>query len=206
MDDRPLHRLEELRRRLGWYRADHAAGHEKSEGMNRITWIRTQHHVAGRGDRLGDVSKALLRAQRGDDLGLRIEFHAETPAVIGRLGLAQAGNSARCRVAVGPRLAQRFLQFFDDMGRRRQIRIAHAEIDDIGAGIACSRLGPVDLFEHVRRQTADAVKIFHRSWLRQPIRVESPTLCKRNRIRLRPEIAPNQGFGANSGAVSVSSP
>src|SRR5580698_2312017 len=47
------------------------------------------------------------------------------------------------------------------MGRRRQIRIAHAEIDDIGAGIACSRLGPVDLLEHIRRQTADAVEIFH---------------------------------------------
>ncbi|HEX9590108.1 MAG TPA: hypothetical protein VGA15_20470, partial [Bradyrhizobium sp.] len=36
-------------------------------------------------------------------------------------------------------------------------------IDDIGPGIARGRLGPVDLLEHVRRQTANAVKIFHRS-------------------------------------------
>ena len=47
------------------------------------------------------------------------------------------------------------------MGRRRQVRIAHAEVDDVGAGIPRGRLGPVDLFEHVRRQTADAVKLFH---------------------------------------------
>ena len=192
MDDRALDRLEELRRRLRRHRADHAARHQKSEGMNRIARIGTQHDVAGRGDRLRHVGKAFLRAQRRNDLGFRIELHAEAPGVIGGLRLAQAGNAARGGVAVGPRLAQRFLQFFDDMGRRRQIRIAHAEIDDVGAGIPRGRLGPVDLLEHVRRQTADAVKIFHGSSLRQPVRAESPTLCCRNGIRLRPEIALNQ--------------
>ena len=47
------------------------------------------------------------------------------------------------------------------MGGRRQIGIAHAEIDDVGPRIAGARLGPVHLFEHVRRQAADAVKVFH---------------------------------------------
>ena len=47
------------------------------------------------------------------------------------------------------------------MGRRRQVGIAHAEIDDVGAGIARGRLGAVDLLEDVRRQAADAVKLFH---------------------------------------------
>src|ERR1700743_603725 len=47
------------------------------------------------------------------------------------------------------------------MGRRRQGRIAHAEVDDIGARVPCGRLGLVDLLEHIRRQSADAVKIFH---------------------------------------------
>src|SRR5438270_8934664 len=55
------------------------------------------------------------------------------------------------------------------VGRRRQVRIAHAHVDDVGPGIARSRLGLVDLLEHVRRQTADAVKIFH------------GTLCSDNR-------------------------
>ena len=184
MDDRALDRLEELRRRLRRHRADHAAGHQESEGVDRIARIGTQHDVAGRGDRLRHVGKAFLRAQRRDDLGFRIEFHAKAPGVIGRLRLAQAGNAARGRVAVGARLAQRFLQFLDDMGRRRQIRIAHAEVDDIGAGIARGRLGPVDLLEHVRRQTADAVKIFHGSYAPATGKAKSPTaLAQRNRIR-----------------------
>src|SRR5205085_762528 len=83
------------------------------------------------------------------------------PPVIGRLRLAEPGDAARGRIAVGPRLAQRLLQFLDHMGRRRQVRVAHAEVDDVGTGVPRGRLGPVDLFEHVRRQTADAVKIFH---------------------------------------------
>ena len=45
--------------------------------------------------------------------------------------------------------------------RRGQIRIAHAEVDDVGAGVAGGRLGAVHLLEHIRRQTADAVKFFH---------------------------------------------
>ena len=174
MDDRPLHRLEELRRRLRRHRADHATGHQKAEGVNWITRIGAQHHVARRGDRLGHVGKALFRPQRRDDLGLGIEFHAEAPVIIGRLRLAQAGNSARGRVAVGSRLAQRLLQLFDDMRRRRQVRITHAEIDDIGTSIPRGRLGPVDLLEHIRRQTAYAVKLFHGTLLRQPAGTESP--------------------------------
>ena len=163
MDDRALDRLEELRRRLRRHRADHAARHQEAEGMDRIARIRTQDDVAGRGDRLRDVGKAFLRAQRRHDLGLRIELHAEAPLVIGGLGLAQAVDAARGRIAVGPRLAQRLLQLLQHMRRRRQVRIAHAEVDDVGAGVPRGRLGPVDLLEDVRRQAADAVKIFHGS-------------------------------------------
>ena len=47
------------------------------------------------------------------------------------------------------------------MGGRRQVRIAHAEIDDVGAAVARSRLGAIDLLEHIGRQAADAVKFFH---------------------------------------------
>src|SRR5215204_7422446 len=32
------------------------------------------------------------------------------------------------------------------MGRRRQVRIAHAHVDDVGLGIARGRLGLVDFF------------------------------------------------------------
>jgi hypothetical protein len=62
-----------------------------------------------------------------------LSFTPNRPRVIGGLRLAQAGDAARGRVAVGPRLAQRLLQLLDHMGRRRQVRIAHAEVDDVGA-------------------------------------------------------------------------
>ena len=139
-----------------------AARHQEAEGVDRIARIGHQHDVARRGDRLRDVGEAFLGAERGDDLGVGIELHAEAALVIGGLRAAQAGNAARGRIAVGARLAQRLLQLLDDMRGRRQIRIAHAEVDDVGARIAGARLGPVHLLEHIGRQTADAVKFFHR--------------------------------------------
>ena len=162
MDDRAFHRLEELRCRLRWHRADGAARHQEAEGVDRVARIGHQHDVAGRGDRLGDVGKALLGAERGDDLRFRVELHAEAAVVIGRLRAAQSGDAARGRIAVGARLAEGLLHLLDDVRGRRQIGVAHAEVDDVRPGVAGARLGLVHLFEHVRRQAADTVEIFHR--------------------------------------------
>ena len=94
MDDRALHRLEELRRRLRRHRADHTARHQEAEGVDRIARVGAQHDVARRGDRLRHIGKAFLRAERGHDLGVRIELYAEPPPVIGGLRLAQAVDAA----------------------------------------------------------------------------------------------------------------
>ena len=90
-----------------------------------------------------------------------IELHAKAARIIGGLRAAQPRNALGRRVAIGARLADRLLDLLDDMGGRRQIGIAHAEIDDVGAAIARAGLGAVDLFEHIRRQPADAIKFFH---------------------------------------------
>ena len=45
--------------------------------------------------------------------------------------------------------------------RRRQVGIAHAEIDDVGAARAGAGLQPVHLLEDVGREPADLVKLFH---------------------------------------------
>ena len=79
----------------------------------------------------------------------------------------------RAALAVEPqdaRLAQRLLQLLQHMGRRRQVRIAHAHVDDVGPGVPRGRLGPIDLLEHIRRQTADTIKLFHGSGLREPVK------------------------------------
>ena len=166
MNDRSLDSLEELRRRLGRHRADDTASHQEPEGVDWIAGIGTEHDVARRGDCLRDVGKAFLRPKGRDDLGLRIELHPKPAGVVTGLGATQPVNPLRRRIAIGPRLAQGLLEFFDDVGRRRQVRIAHTEIDDIGPGVPRGGLGSIDLLEHVGRQTADAVKLFHELRLR----------------------------------------
>src|SRR2546429_9027993 len=79
------------------------------------------------------------------------------------------------------------------MGRRRQVRIAHAHVDDVGPGIARSRLGLVDLLEHVRRQTADAIKIFHGTLAPATGRTESDGTFAAIETRL--------GFGQKSRSI-----
>ena len=161
MHHRAFERPEKRGVGLDRHRTDGAAGHQEAEDVDRIGRIGNDDDVARRGDRLRDVGEAFLGAERGDDLGFRIELHAEAARVIGGLRAAQARNALGRRIAVGARLADRLLELLDHVRGRRQIGIAHAEIDDVGAAIAGHRLGAVDLLEHVRRQPADAIKFFH---------------------------------------------
>ena len=129
--------------------------------MDGVGWIGDQHHVARRGDRLGHVGEAFLGAERRHDLALRVELHAETATVVARLGAAQAGDALGGGITVGARLADRLDQLVDDVLGGRQVGIAHAEVDDIGTGVAGRGLQAIDLLEDVGRQTTDAMKIGH---------------------------------------------
>ena len=132
---------------------------DEAVGVDRVAGVRHQDGVARRGDRLRQVGQPFLRAQRHADLGLGVEAHAEAAGVVGRPGAAQAGDAARGRVAVGLRVARRLDQLVDDVGRRRQVRVAHAEVDDVATGGARLRLQLVDLGEDVGRQAPDAVEL-----------------------------------------------
>ncbi len=150
--------------------------------MDRIGRIGHQHDVAGRGDRLRHVGEALFRAERGDDLRIRIELHAEAALVIIGLGAAQAGDALGGGVTVGARLAGGLDQLVDDMLGRRQIGIAHAEVDDVGAGVASLGLEPVDLLEDVGRQALHAIEIRHvsLSFLVSPAHRAARSFLERN--------------------------
>src|SRR5438105_1975113 len=64
------------------------------------------------------------------------------------------------------------------MRRRRQVGIAHAEVDDVGTAIAGHRLGAINLLKDVRRQPADAIKLVHeRFQARRLGRSPLTTLC-----------------------------
>ena len=125
-------------------RANNAAGHDETERVDRIRRIGRNDHIARRGDRLREIGEAFLRAKRRNDLRIGIELHAEAPIVITRHRAAQPRYAARGRIAIGARLGRRLAELVDDMLRHRQIRIAHAEVDNVhaldcaGAPSACS--------------------------------------------------------------------
>ena len=50
-------------------------------------------------------------------------------------------------------------QLGDDMRRRRQVGIAHAEIDDVFSPVARLHLEAVDDAKHVGRQSFDSLKL-----------------------------------------------
>ena len=133
MADAALQRRDEAVVGLDLQRADDAARHDEAEGVDRIGRVRAEDDVARRGDRLRHVGEAFLGAERRDDLRVGIELHAEAARIIVGLRAAQAGNAARGRIAMRARVAHDFAQLVDDGFRRRQVGIAHAEIDDVGA-------------------------------------------------------------------------
>ena len=156
-----LERWNEIGVGLCLHGADDAARHDEAEGMDRISRVGAKHHVARRGDCLRHVGEAFLRAQRSHDLAFRIELHAEPSGVIPGLRAPQSRNAARRRIAVCARIGHNLAKLVDDCLRGRQVRIAHTQIDDVGALRPGAGLQPVDLLEDIRRQSADLVKFFH---------------------------------------------
>ena len=111
--------------------AHRGAGDDEAELVDRIGRVRHQDRVAGAGDGGSEVGEPLLRAERRDDLGFRVERDVETPLVIARQRPAQAGNALAGGVAMRARILHRLDQLGDDVRRRRAVRIAHAEVDDV---------------------------------------------------------------------------
>ena len=89
-------------------------------------------------------------------------------------------------------------QLLDDMRRRRQVGIAHAEVDDVGAAGPGARLQPVDLLEDIRRQPPHAVELAHR--------IPRPSLpASRSGLFLSVEIVPAPRICQSAGRIPDSS-
>ncbi len=81
---------------------------------------------------------------------------------------------------MGARVLHRFHQLGDDVRRRRAVRVAHAEVDDVLPRAPRARLGRVHLGEHVGGQAADAVEfVGHRSSSRQRLTILSDAQRRR---------------------------
>jgi hypothetical protein len=90
-----------------------------------------------------------------------VQRHAEALLVPAGDRLAQRRQAIGLRIAVVGRGAGRAHQFVDDVGRRRQVGVAHAEADDIDA------LRPLLGYflryadEEIRRQLLDSFRCSH---------------------------------------------
>ncbi len=133
---------------------------DEAELMDGIRRVWHQNRVTRGGDGGGEVGEALLGAQRGDHLRLRVQLHAEAALIIGRLGAAQPGNPLGGGIAVAARVLHRLHQLGDDVGRRRAVGVAHAKIDNVLRASSRLGLGGIHFRKNIRGQAAYAVKLF----------------------------------------------
>ena len=115
---------------------DFGAGNDGAEDMDRVAGV-------GDGDGIlivehgeAEVGDAFLGADGDDGFGLGIEVDVVAALVPVADGLAQAGQAAGERVAVGRGLLGGFDELVDDVFGRGAVGIAHAEVDDVFAAPA----------------------------------------------------------------------
>ena len=141
--------------------ADRGSGDDEPEFMNWVSWIGHENHVARSGNGLRHVGETFLGPERRNDLGIRVQGHAEALFVIGCLRAPQTRNAARGRIAIRPWFGDRLDQFLDDMSRGWHIRIAHAEVNNIITARTRLCLEAIHTFKYIRRQPFYPVKFLH---------------------------------------------
>src|SRR3546814_6217469 len=82
--------------------------------------------------RISDWSSDVCSSDLGhDNLAFGVELDVETARIIIGLRAAEARNALRLRIAVRVRLLRDLAQLVDDMLRRRQVGVAHPQVDDV---------------------------------------------------------------------------
>ena len=140
---------------------DVRARDHRTVNMNRVRGVGHQHRVARVQNGQTQMRDALLRSDRDNGLGLRIELHAVARPVPVANGLAQPRQAARDGIAMRGRLHHRFHQLVHDVPGSGAVGVAHAEVDDVFAALAGGLLHGVGNVKDVSRQTLNARKFFH---------------------------------------------
>ncbi len=157
---RPLQRAEIILVGRRGHRADRRARDDETERMDRIGRVGRQYDVARRGNRSGEAGEAFLRSHGDDDFRLGVEIDAEAASVIIGLCPAEARNTLGLRIAMRARLLRHFHQLVDDMSGGREIRVAHAEVDNVLASRARRCPHRIHFGDDIGRQSLDAVELF----------------------------------------------
>ena len=137
------------------------AGNHRPVDMNRVTRVGHQHDIASLERRQRQMRDAFLRADGDNGLAFRIEIDSVAPLVPAADGLAQTQDAFRHRIAMGVGSSRGLDQLVDDMLRRRPVRIAHRQIDDILAAAPGRHFQLPGNVEHIWGQPFDTWELFH---------------------------------------------
>ena len=108
------------------------------------------------------MGDALLGADEGEDFALRVQVHPETPLIPAGHRLPEEIHAGIGRIPVGFRVLHR-LRILSTMKRRGgQIRVAHAQVDDIHPLGLDLGLLVVNGFEEIGRNQAQAGRGFEK--------------------------------------------
>ena len=146
-----------LEAELGQQRHRHrlGAGQQRPGRVDGVARVARQGDVAGVEERQVDVGHGLLGAHRRDDLGRRVEGHAEARVVEARHGLAEALAPAVGRVLVRVRPGDLLAHGLDHERRGGRVGVADAEGDDVDARRPLGGDLLLDLGEEVRGEPSE---------------------------------------------------
>ena len=128
-----------------------AAREPGAHRVDGIAGIGHERYVARVQEAQRGVAYALLRADERQHLLVGVERDAEAPLVPVGGRLPELGQAVGLGVAVVGRVQGRLPQPFDDVGRRRYVRVAYAEADDLDTLLLLRGDLAADLDEQVRR-------------------------------------------------------
>ena len=140
-----------------------AAREHRADRVDRIARIRHERDAPRVDEAQRHMADALFRADQGQDLFRGIEPQPKTALVPARQRLPEFGQAVALRVSVVGGVVRRALECVHDALRRRDVRVADAERDDVEPGGALGLNLAADLEEEVRRQAVEAVGELHAS-------------------------------------------
>jgi hypothetical protein len=140
---------------------DLGAGDDRAEDVDGVAGIGHGDGVLAIEHGETEVGDAFLGADGDDGLGFGIEIDVVAALVPVADGLAQAGQAAGERVAMGRGLLRGLDQLVDDVLRRCAVGVAHAEVDDVFAALAGGGFQFACDVEYVRRQPRQPSELFH---------------------------------------------
>ena len=138
--------------------ANRGARNDETKGVNRVAGVGREHDIARRGDRLREIRKAFFRPQGHHNFAIGIKIDAKTAAIIIGLRAPKTRNPFGRGIAMRLWVTGYFGKFFNNMRRGRQIRIAHAQIDNIFTCRTCRCPHRIHFCDDIRGQAFHAVE------------------------------------------------